>query len=71
MRCNICDNKLKRIIPDPTARGGIRPCSKCQGVITTISLDRVDNLLGYDDSDASLDIKEVVGSNTDVNKEDS
>ena len=63
MRCNICDVKLKRIIPDNTVRGGIRPCSNCQGVIGSASLDTVDNLLGYIDSDVTADIKAVVGNN--------
>lgn len=66
MRCNICDNKLKRIIPDTRVRGGIRPCSKCEGVTNTASLK--DNLLGYDDSDVNVDIQEVVGVDTGKNK---
>lgn len=58
MRCNICDRILKRIIPDPDVRGGIRSCSACQGVIQAASLK--DNLLGYDGSDMDVDVQEVI-----------
>lgn len=65
MRCNICDTKLKIIIPDPSVRGGIRPCNKCQGVISATSFE--DNLLGYDESDVTIDIKGVVGDGEKTN----
>lgn len=58
MRCIICDNKLKAVIPDASVRGGIRPCLKCQKEIDAASLK--DNLLGYDESDPTDDIKETI-----------
>ena len=59
MRCLICDVKLKRIIPDQKARGGIRPCPTCEGVSYNALIDEARL---YDDSDVSLDIPQTVES---------
>lgn len=53
MRCLICNVKLKKIIDDDNYRGGIRPCTDCQGIMRDASLDRVHL---YDDSDDYSDV---------------
>ena len=53
MKCNICDNKLDNFIPDPTVRGGIRPCTKCESISSDAVMD-TERL--YDDSDGAVEI---------------